>query len=825
MGRGICDDGRDKREDMQRGQEVCEERSMEHSDVESAEERQDWVEEVLRRWALKRAIENGSQFARDIGVGQASVSRFRSSKGRVFSRSLRRAVESYWRENGIAVNVAEAELLEDVEDVEARGRQDEGTPSPSIGEGEDEGEGLLTDGVAADVAREASQVSVPTGDGMEGATGVGDSAPDADVDADTDADVDVMVYGEDGESADVDGGASADGGAEVGAPSRAGACDAGEHADDADDAPCDDAADGDLPIGTGVGDSDVTGDDSAAQARDTDGDAVVDADGGEVGGAGEVDAPVDTDVDADAEADVDAGVDKCEHAEASAGRESEAEAPSELDEAADEDAWPGDDGSQAHEGDTPGADECGAGDPDVVTEGERGTDGGVVRESDEEVVGDDAPFPPEETSDLATRAPNTRVPILALLSPEAADAGQAAVDRGWRWHQDPAPEGVHGDALLYLHTLEEVSFADAGAQVVALAPDRHEFACGLTAAEMRFGVHPRQRQKRYAVAKHRDRTLLIGERLAAVMPEVPYEDEDWFFGSEGVTASDGSWLPSAAELVARRRLLRVMLDDFMLTRDGTDNRQLPLRVRVALREVEIALLGVDYGLTFGEQVSGQRTWAPSTRLGIETEWRLSEIETAERRLKGSLTARVAGWSAAGVVSPFTLMRSFVRDVAWLLLKRRGMWDGIFDAPMCRAARVVRSGQLPSCSAVRHYRMLRSLAGVSPLTGQFTGSRDWTAAAPPWSEAHQMKYRPHHITEGESMRWRPFEFDDAGMPLPAARRAELAEEMDRVTEERREKERKRQERYERLLRLLSRVSRPLRWVAGSVSRVLPGKRGR
>ena len=54
---------------------------MEHSDVESAEERQDWVEEVLRRWALKRAIGNGAQFARDVGVGQSSVSRFKVDGG------------------------------------------------------------------------------------------------------------------------------------------------------------------------------------------------------------------------------------------------------------------------------------------------------------------------------------------------------------------------------------------------------------------------------------------------------------------------------------------------------------------------------------------------------------------------------------------------------------------------------------------------------------------------------------------------------------------------------------------------------------------------
>ena len=52
---------------------------MQH--VENTGERRAGEEEVLHRWALKRAIGNGAQFARDVGVGQSSVSRFKVDGG------------------------------------------------------------------------------------------------------------------------------------------------------------------------------------------------------------------------------------------------------------------------------------------------------------------------------------------------------------------------------------------------------------------------------------------------------------------------------------------------------------------------------------------------------------------------------------------------------------------------------------------------------------------------------------------------------------------------------------------------------------------------
>ena len=60
-------------------------------------------------------------------------------------------------------------------------------------------------------------------------------------------------------------------------------------------------------------------------------------------------------------------------------------------------------------------------------------------------------------------------PVLAELPMKAALSGARALARGWRWVRDPAPNGLHGDALYYLHTREGVSFADEGAKRVAFA--------------------------------------------------------------------------------------------------------------------------------------------------------------------------------------------------------------------------------------------------------------------------------------------------------------------------------------------------------------------
>ncbi len=238
----------------------------------------------------------------------------------------------------------------------------------------------------------------------------------------------------------------------------------------------------------------------------------------------------------------------------------------------------------------------------------------------------------ETPSELATLA---SAPILSEVSLEAARAGAQALARGWRWMRDPPPYGLHGDALFYLHTREEVSFEDEGAKRVAFAPDTEMFECGLTGAELRYGVHPRRRQKRYAVERHEDREMHIGIRMAPLVPERPYPDEKWFFGSSEGTG-DGEVRPCAAEVIAARRKMLSMLSSFAESNAGMALTPWQLALMNEQMRVELLMVNERYGLTIGEHVDGNRTWAPSTRLGIETRWRNAEIERNEaeiRRLK------------------------------------------------------------------------------------------------------------------------------------------------------------------------------------------------
>ena len=244
----------------------------------------------------------------------------------------------------------------------------------------------------------------------------------------------------------------------------------------------------------------------------------------------------------------------------------------------------------------------------------------------------------EDASTPAELAGIVGAPVLAELPMESALSGARALARGWQWVRDPAPIGLHGDALFYLHTREEVSFADEGAKRVAFAPDTEMFECGLTAAELRYGVHPHQRQEQYVVERHGDRPLLIGIRMAALVPKRPYPDEKWFFGSEG-SIIDGERLPSAAELIASRRRLLVLSDSF--PEDGSGKHLTPWQIALMNERmhVELQMVNCHYALTIGEHVDGARTWAPSTRLGIETRWRHAEIETNEAAIRMELRAR------------------------------------------------------------------------------------------------------------------------------------------------------------------------------------------
>lgn len=664
---------------------------------------------IQRMWAYARVTENGAQFGRDVGVGQSSVSRFWRGGGKRLSDNMREAIEAYW----VAHGMDEDDVLREL----TSGALPSDVNASDVDASDDHDDDNDDDSVGRDTP-------------LSGGNGYEAAAPELEGEVELDA----------GDAGD------------AGAPDvEAVEASEGGIAPDAPDVVSPDASV--VP--------DVEGNDTEADGDEADGGI---ADRGEV----EHREPPIPPIGITGEPDGDGGADdgSTDDVDALAPDTPDVDTPyapkvPDVDGADDGDVHAPDDAPEHDDVD----DDADAPDAD----------------SDEDLARDDMPDTPPDTDHLlAGQAPEAEdeadedaqiadAPIMALLPSDAASSAREALVNGWRWHRDEAPAGCYGDTLFWLYTRGDVSFADGGARTVALAPDLHEFECGLTAAELRFGVHPRRRQKHYAVERHKDRGLLIGERLAAVIPEVPYPDEDWFFGSLGLETLDGEWLPPASELVARRRLLTEMLDAFEDNQDAVETRPYPLYIKVALREVEKDLLGVDYAMTFGEQVSGQRTWAPSTRLGIETDWRITDGEEATRILRGAAFAITVHVTTAPLRGVCRSLRGVVRGVARLWLRRRGLWENIFDHPMRRAAAVCRSGSVPSRRAVKGYRLLCSLAGVSELHGQMTGSGSWQAAHPPWSEAYQMKTRPQHHTDAATLRWLPHEFDEASRPLPAADR--------------------------------------------------------
>ncbi len=343
---------------------------------------------------------------------------------------------------------------------------------------------------------------------------------------------------------------------------------------------------------------------------------------------------------------------------------------------------------------------------------------------------------PEELAALAG------APVLAELPLEAARSGAQALARGWQWMRDSPPNGLHGDALFYLHTREEVAFADEGAKRVAFAPDTEMFECGLTGAELRYGIHPRQRQKRYAVERHEDRELLIGIRMAALVPEKPYPDERWFFGSSG-SIRGGEWLAGAAEVISARRKMLAMTASFPEDISGKRIAPWQLALRNEQMRVELLMVNRHYKLTIGEHVDGDRTWAPSTRLGIETRWRNAEIASNEAEIRRQMRRR----RRFGVL--LWLPRLSARLARRFILTQRrdfGLFPLLHEHPMRRAAVAIRTGRVPKRWQVIVVRLLRELL-YQDLKGQVWGRKEWEVDAPPFSEEYRRLWRPHEFDEG------------------------------------------------------------------------------
>ena len=246
---------------------------------------------------------------------------------------------------------------------------------------------------------------------------------------------------------------------------------------------------------------------------------------------------------------------------------------------------------------------------------------------------------------------------------------------------------------------------------MAFAPAGRLYACGLRAEELRDGVTIEERMRRYAHDDHRDRPTLIGMRFSDVIPEKPYPDEDWFFGSTGRTDGSGAWRSGRAELIARWRHVASMCEDWGAERPTTPWQYALLSEKTAL---EMTLLGPEYGMTFDRDILGDARWPTSTRLGHQAQSRrllLKGYDQAVGRLRGRR-----------------------------MLSRLLLW-------------------LPRMALRGIDRLLRSPGPA--LDGSFCGKRVWKAADPPMtadyttpnplsgyvpSRAYRLRFRYHELSD-------------------------------------------------------------------------------
>ena len=212
----------------------------------------------------------------------------------------------------------------------------------------------------------------------------------------------------------------------------------------------------------------------------------------------------------------------------------------------------------------------------------------------------------------------SEVPVLKELPLDAAESAARTALRGEVSLLEPPPH-LHGDAVLLLAIRADASYRDAGAREVAFAPAGRLYACGLRAEELRDGITIEERMRRYYRDEHRDRPRLIGLRFSEVIPEKPYPDEDFFFGSDGWVDAKGEWRPGRAELIARWRHVGSLYDDWQADRPTT-LWQYALSSERA--ELELTLLSAEYAMTFDRDILGDARWPTSTRLGHETQARL-----------------------------------------------------------------------------------------------------------------------------------------------------------------------------------------------------------
>ncbi len=304
------------------------------------------------------------------------------------------------------------------------------------------------------------------------------------------------------------------------------------------------------------------------------------------------------------------------------------------------------------------------------------------------------------------------VPVVGELSLGAAVSAARAALNDEVSLLEPPPL-LHGDAVLLLAMRAEAGYLDSGAREVAFAPAGRLYACGLLAEELRDGVSIEERMRRHYRDDHRDRPTLIGMRFSDIIPERPYPDEDFFFGSDGWVDAEGEWRPGRAELIARWRHVASLCEDWGAARPTTLWQH---ALAAKKTELELTLLGPDYGMTFDRDVLGDARWPTSTRLGHQTQSRL------------------------------LLLKGY--DQAIGRLRRRRMLSTLLPWLPRMALRVID-------------RLLR--APGPALDGSVCGKRAWRAADPPMTPDYT---KPNHISghvpsRAFRLRFRHHELSDIG----------------------------------------------------------------
>ena len=385
-------------------------------------------------------------------------------------------------------------------------------------------------------------------------------------------------------------------------------------------------------------------------------------------------------------------------------------------------------------------------------------------------------------------------PVLAVLPVDVAIGAALTMVRREVTMLD-LPQGVHGDAAPLLLNREPANYLDEGARAVGFAAADAVFEDGLTTDELRAVVPRELRMKRYAHETHGDRPVRIGQRLADVIQDKRYRDEDWRFGSPGWTDEEGYWQPGRAELIARWRLARALYDDWNALER---NNRWHYALYEARAELELMLLHPLYGMTFDRLITGVGQWPRSTRLGFETEGRFLQVKANQgyagamrrRRVRRLVSRRTFSWIGRWVPALiFALRRDFAvyiekenrpkgkerrQELKTLWLRYR-----LYDKhdPSAKLPRL-RETVLPSLyEPVSEQRWFtRRVSWLlyrrhSELDGSVSGAQEWVALDPPLtpdymtpnprtgyipSEAFRRRFRPHEYAPGYVPQERPGE---------------------------------------------------------------------